>query len=98
MRTLMTAAALARSAEIAMAESAAPKDFRDFVFDATLRAPICFDAVASRTVLPYYDNASLGGNEFGHGLPQLSDDAGTPFAVVVIPVDHALFIHSAGVR
>ncbi|MDB4875290.1 MAG: hypothetical protein JWM41_1736 [Gemmatimonadetes bacterium] len=140
-----------------------PKDFRDFVFDATLRAPICFDAVASRTVLPYYemrtrlgmagktpdqiteavgiayasgqlpkrepvsfaymwaadqllgpgigawhphlmvfipyyDNASLGGNEFGHGLPQLSDDAGTPFAVVVIPVDHALFIHSPGVR
>ena len=37
---------------------------------------------------PYYDNSMVGGSAFGAPLPQLSDDAGTPFAVVVIPVDH----------
>jgi hypothetical protein len=132
-----------------------PAQFRWFTYDATIRAPICFDPVASRTVLPYYElrgklgmegktpdqigtglaaaysagrlprrdgvsfaymwsgeqhlgqgighwrphmmvfapyyeNAMLGGNEFGSPLPQLSDDAGTPFAVVVIPVDPSL--------
>jgi hypothetical protein len=32
----------------------------------------------------------LGNNEFGSPVPQLTDDAGTPFAVVVIPVDDKL--------
>src|SRR5258708_37104555 len=41
---------------------------------------------------PYYDNSMVGGNPFGSPLPQLSDDAGTPFSVVVIPVDHHLAI------
>ena len=41
---------------------------------------------------PYYDNSLLGNNEFGSALPQLSDDAGTPFAVVVVPVDDGLAI------
>jgi hypothetical protein len=136
-----------------------PAQFRDFAYDATICAPICFDPIASRNVLPYYelrsrlgmegktpdeiadgveaayaagrlpqrgavsfaymwsagqhlgqgighwrphmmvfapyyDNRSLGGNEFGSPLPQLSDDAGTPFAVVVIPVDPALAVRS----
>jgi hypothetical protein len=39
---------------------------------------------------PYYDNSMVGGNTFGSPLPQLTDDAGTPFAVVVIPVDEKL--------
>jgi hypothetical protein len=43
---------------------------------------------------PYYDNAMVGGNQFGTPLPQLSDDAGTPFAVVVIPVDPKLAIEA----
>jgi hypothetical protein len=43
---------------------------------------------------PYYDNSMMGGNTFGAPLPQLSDDAGTPFAVVVIPVDHNLFVEA----
>jgi hypothetical protein len=34
----------------------------------------------------------LGSNAFGRPLPQLSDDAGTPFSVVVIPVDDRLVI------
>src|SRR5262245_35882449 len=134
-----------------------PTQFRNLVYDATVRAPICFDPAASRTVMPYYElrsklgmegktpeqiaesvqaayvtgklpkresvsfaymwsadqslgpgigawhthmmifapyyeNSMLGGNEFGQALPQVSDDAGTPFTVVVIPVDHSLAI------
>ena len=128
---------------------------RELVYYAPLRAPICYDPVASRTVLPYqvlrarlgmagknpdqiadgvqaayakgelpridgvasgymfpadqdlgpgagawrphvmvftpyYVNSMLGGNEFGGTLPFVSDDAGTPFAVTVIPVDATL--------
>ena len=40
---------------------------------------------------PYYDNAMLGGNEQGI-LPVVNDDGGTPFAVIVIPVDEKLAI------
>lgn len=41
---------------------------------------------------PYYDNAMVGGNAFGTSLPQVTDDAGTPFTVVVIPVDDKLAV------
>ena len=41
---------------------------------------------------PYYRNAMLGDAPFGGPLPQVSDDAGTPFSVVVIPVDPALSV------
>ena len=134
-----------------------PVPFRDLVYDAKVRAPICFDREAARTVLPYYElrsqfgmagktpdqiaeglqaayvkgelpqrggvsfaymwsadqhlasgighwhphlmvfcpyykNSMLGGNESGGPLPQVTDDAGTPFAVVVIPVADKLAI------
>jgi len=134
-----------------------PVPFRDLVYYAKGRAPICYNPAASRTVVPYqelraklamagkgpdqiadavqaayakgelprmdavsfaymfsadmdlapgigafhphvmvftpyYDNAMLGGNEFAGPFPFLSDDAGTPFAVTVIPVDHTLAI------
>ncbi len=134
-----------------------PVQFRNLVYDATVRAPICFTPPAVRAVLPYYelrtklamqgkdpeeiteglaaayakgelpkrdgvtfaymwsarqnlasgighwhphvmvfapyyDNSMVGGNPFGSPLPQLSDDAGTPFSVVVIPVDDKLAI------
>jgi hypothetical protein len=39
---------------------------------------------------PYFENSMLGGNEFGGTLPFVSDDAGTPFTVTVIPVDDEL--------
>jgi hypothetical protein len=130
-----------------------PAPFRNFVYDATLRAPICFDPIAAKSVLPYYElrttlgmagkapekiadgvqaayatgklpkretvsfaymysphqmlgqgigrwhphmmvfipyyeNALLGGNALGGPAPEVTDDAGTPFAVVVIPVDY----------
>ena len=41
---------------------------------------------------PDADNAMVGGHAFGTPLPQVTDDAGTPFAVVVIPVDDALAV------
>lgn len=134
-----------------------PAQFRNLVYDVKVRAPICFDPLASRTVMPYYelrsklgmegktpdqiaegvqaayakgklprrdtvsfaymwsadqnlgpgvghwhphmmvfapyyDNSMVGDNEFGSPLPQVTDDAGTPFTVVVIPVDHKLAI------
>jgi hypothetical protein len=134
-----------------------PDQFRDLVYDPTVRAPICFDAGAALMVMPYYElrsklameghtpdqiaqrveaahargelprrdsvsfaymwsanqhlgpgighwhphmmvfspyykNAMLGGNEFGTPLPIVTDDGGTPFAVVVIPVDYKLAI------
>jgi hypothetical protein len=129
-----------------------PAPLRDLVYDATIRAPICFAAPAARTVLPYYemrttlalagkhpeqiatalgaayvrgelprrdgvtfaymfsahqhlgaevgawhphmmvfapyaDRATVGDTPFGGTLPTVTDDAGTPFAVVVIAVD-----------
>jgi hypothetical protein len=134
-----------------------PAQFRDLVYDPAVHAPICFNPVAARTVLPYYEmrsklamegktpeqiadglqtayvkgilpkrdevsfaymwsadqylapgighwhphmmvfapyyeNSMLGGNEFGLPLPIVTDDGGTPFAVVVIPVDDKLAI------
>jgi hypothetical protein len=134
-----------------------PAPFRDLVYDPTVRAPICFDSNASRTVMPYYElrgklamenktpdqiaeglqaayakgalpqreavsfaymwsadqnlggpvghwhphmmvfspyyeNSTLGNNEFARPIPFVSDDGGTPFAVVVIPVDDKLAI------
>ena len=32
-----------------------PAQFRDLVYDATARAPICFDPKAVRSVMPYYE-------------------------------------------
>jgi hypothetical protein len=129
-----------------------PAALRDLVYDPQLRAPICFNPVAVRTVLPYqelraklamegkgpdliaqgiqaayakgelpkmeavafaymysaemylgqqighfhphmmvyapyYDNEMLGGNARDTMLPRISDDEGTPFAVIIIPVD-----------
>jgi hypothetical protein len=43
----------------------------------------------------YYKNSMLGDNEFAKPLPFVTDDAGTPFAVVVIPVDDALAVKAA---
>src|SRR5262245_57538076 len=40
-----------------------PTQFRNLVYDATVRAPICFDPTASRTVMPYYELRSKLGME-----------------------------------
>ena len=135
-----------------------PKPFRDLVYDPRVRAPICYNAEASRTVLKYQliraslamsgknpdeiaqgveaayadgripkmervsfaymfsgdmflgpgaghfhphmmvfapnaTAATLGSPPFGGMAPFQSDDGGTPFAVVVIPVDENLAVH-----
>jgi hypothetical protein len=136
-----------------------PAPLRDLVYYAKLRAPICFNPIATKTVLPlqelrarlgmegktpaeiaeavqaaytkgelprmetvafaymfsadqdlgpgaghwhphmmvytpYYENSMLGGNQPG-ALPIVGDDAGTPFAVTVIPVDHELAVKAS---
>jgi hypothetical protein len=43
---------------------------------------------------PYYTNAMLGGNSRESMLPRTSDDEGTPFTVIVIPVDGRFAIKS----
>jgi hypothetical protein len=108
-----------------------PAQFRDLVYDATVRAPICFTPPAVQEVLPYYElrtklalqaknpdemaeaiavanakighwhphvmvfapyynNSMVGGSPLGSPFLQGTDDAGTPFSVVVIPVDDKL--------
>ena len=42
--------------------------------------------------VPYADATAVGQTPFGETLPQVTDDAGTPFAVVVIPVDEKQFV------
>jgi len=134
-----------------------PAQFRNLVYDSSVRAPICFNPQAAGEVLPYYElrtrlaiegddpdqiaqgvqaaygrgelpqrrgvsfaymwsadqnlapgigcwhphvmifapyykNEMVGGNIFGAPLPQVTDDAGTPFAVVVVPVDDKLAV------
>jgi hypothetical protein len=44
---------------------------------------------------PYYRNEILGNNAFGQPLLVVTDDGGTPFAVVVIPVEDKLAIKVA---
>jgi hypothetical protein len=138
-----------------------PAMFRDLVYDPSVHAPICFNRLATREVLPYYKlrtelamrgrtpdqiqagvevaykngtlpkrtavsfaymwsthqhlapqighwhphlmifapnstNEDLGGNAFGSSLPQASDDAGTPFAVLLVPVGDENFVSKPG--
>jgi hypothetical protein len=136
-----------------------PAALRDLVFYSKLRAPICFDPAATRTVLPYYElraqlgmegkgpeviargverayalgklpkregvsfaymwsadqdlgpgigawrphmmvfapyytNAMLGDNTFAGSMPFVTDDAGTPFTVCVVPVRGNEAVHA----
>jgi hypothetical protein len=41
---------------------------------------------------PNYENSMLGNNDPGSHLPVVGDDAGTPLAILVIPVDEKLFV------
>lgn len=42
--------------------------------------------------VPYADATTVGATPFGDTLPTVTDDAGTPFSVVVIPVDEKQFL------
>lgn len=41
---------------------------------------------------PNYENTMLGGNEMGSHLPVVTDDGGTPFAVIVVPVSDEMAV------
>lgn len=63
-------------------------------------SPVRISPLESDTTLhvmifvPCYENAMVDDNPFGSPLPQLklTDDAGNPFAMVVIPIDDKLAI------
>lgn len=46
---------------------------------------------------PHYENSMLGGSQAGAPGPYVTDDAGTPFAVVVMRVDDSLAIKARSV-
>jgi hypothetical protein len=49
-----------------------PVQVRGLVYDSTVRAPICFDPLAARMVLPYYELRSKLGSE-GKTLDQIAE-------------------------
>ena len=61
-----------------------PKPFRDFTYDPTIRAPICFDPIASRTVMPYYELRSKLGME-GKTPDQIADAVQAAYATGRLP-------------
>src|SRR5262249_29516946 len=61
-----------------------PAQFRAFVYDAKIRAPICFDPAASRTVLPYYELRSKLGME-GKPPDQIAEGVQAAYAKGELP-------------
>ena len=61
-----------------------PNQFRDFSYDATIRAPICFDPIAARTVLPYYELRSTLGMA-GKTPAQIADAVASAYATGALP-------------
>src|SRR5262249_5720682 len=61
-----------------------PAQFRDLVYDAGVRAPICFDPVAARTVMPYYELRSRLGME-GKSPDQIAQGVQAAYAKGELP-------------
>ena len=61
-----------------------PKQFVGFTYDATIRGPICFDPVASRTVLPYYELRTRLGIQ-GKTPGQIADAVASAYATGALP-------------
>ena len=61
-----------------------PAQFRDLPYDATVRAPICFNPEASRTVLPYYELRSKLGME-GKTPDQIAEGVQAAYAKGELP-------------
>jgi hypothetical protein len=55
-----------------------PVQFRDYVYVADLRAPICFDAVSARTMMPYYELRHKLGME-GKGPDEIARGIGEAY-------------------
>ena len=61
-----------------------PAQFRNLVYDATVRAPICFDPGAARTVVPYYELRSKLGME-GKSPDQIAEAVQRAYAKGDLP-------------
>src|SRR5262245_35669500 len=61
-----------------------PEQFRGLVYDSKLRAPICFDPPASRTVMPYYELRTKLGME-GKTEDEIADGIESAYAKGEIP-------------
>jgi len=61
-----------------------PTQFRNLVYDATVRAPICFDPAASRTVMPYYELRSKLGME-GKTPEQIAESVQSAYVTGKLP-------------
>src|SRR4029077_2597707 len=61
-----------------------PAQFRDLVYDAAVRAPICFNPPAAKEVLPYYELRSKLGME-GKTPDQISESVQAAYARGQLP-------------
>src|SRR5262245_25592406 len=61
-----------------------PAQFRNLVYDATVRAPICFDPTASRTVMPYYELRTKLGME-GKSPDQIAESVQAAYVTGKLP-------------
>jgi hypothetical protein len=61
-----------------------PERFRDYVYVSDLRAPICFDPVAARTMLPYYELRHKLGME-GKGPDEIARGVEAAYAKGELP-------------
>src|SRR5262245_33086702 len=61
-----------------------PEQFRDLVYDASVRAPICFDPTAALTVLPYYELRSRLAME-GHAPDRIAERVESAYARGELP-------------
>jgi len=61
-----------------------PPQLRDLVYDSALRAPICFDPSAARTVMPFYELRTRLGME-GEGPEQIAAGVQAAYAKGELP-------------
>jgi hypothetical protein len=67
-----------------------PTQFRDLVYDAAVRAPICFNRPAAREVLPYYELRSKLGME-GKAPDQTSESVQAAYSEGALPREELSF-------
>src|SRR5262245_15870397 len=66
-----------------------PAPFRDLVFDATVRAPICFTPSAARIVMPYYELRTKLAME-GKGPDEIADGLQAAYVKGELPTRDAV--------
>jgi hypothetical protein len=71
--------------------------FRDIVYDPTVRTPICFDPVASKTVLPYYELRTKLGME-GNSPDEIALGVAMAYALGELPQESGCCVRLHVVR